>query len=384
MKIFIWTRSLEHLYFYTWKSVQSQLSEQITFVLTDPENLVRKNQGWQPIDISKLDVIIMQRKGWLRQSLEILDRYPDAIHVFWGFWSDRRLFPLIIICEFRGMKTVVLNEHYSTSPVGYMKEESFFFANAKVLLRPVLYGFAALILKIASYRKNPICVFAISPQAYKQYIKAGFDPKTLFPFGYFIPAINVLPNAREISLPLRIVFVAALLKRKGLDIAICALQNINQNGIKITLDVYGSGDPKAFIPDSSDFIKYKGIIPIEQSQSVIAQYDALILPSRHDGWGVVVNESLMQNVPVIISDHVGARSLVDFTGAGFVFKSESVDDLVNCLTKILEKPTILKIMRDNAGSVKNYITPEVGAKYFVDALLYYFDNEGTRPNIPWS
>ena len=88
---------------------------------------------------------------------------------------------------------------------------------------------------------------------------------------------------------LRLIFVGALLKRKGLDVAVNAIHILNQQGIKVTLDVYGSGDPRSFIPKDLDNVTYKGVIATEKAQGVIAQYDALLLPSRHDGWGVVVN-----------------------------------------------------------------------------------------------
>lgn len=383
MKIFIWTRTLDHLQLHTWSAVQSILDQQITYVLTEPENLGRKKQGWQAVDLSNLDVIIMKGKGWLRQSLNILEQNSEAIHVFWGFWSERRLFPLIIYSTYRGVKTAVLNEHYSTSPVGYMEDEKFFIASIKVVLRPFLYSIAAFLLKAVSWRKKQICVFTLSLQAREQYLKAGFDKSTLFPFGYFVPAMTVLIDKHENTIPLRLIFVAALLKRKGLDIAIRALQEINQCGIKVTLDVYGSGNPKAFLPKNSDSIIYKGVIPVEQVQSVIAQYNALILPSRHDGWGVVVNESLLQGIPVIVSNTVGAKCLIESSGAGLVFESENVEALVNCLTGILETPTLLDSMRINAGRIKNHILPEVAAQYFLDTLLYYFYDAGSPPRAIW-
>lgn len=107
MKIFIWTRTLDHLQIYTWRAVQSLITQQITYVLTEPENLGRKKQGWQAIDLNGLDVIIMNRKNWLRQSIDILSQNKNAVHVFWGFWSERRLFPLILVSEYLGRMTAV-------------------------------------------------------------------------------------------------------------------------------------------------------------------------------------------------------------------------------------------------------------------------------------
>ena len=39
---------------------------------------------------------------------------------------------------------------------------------------------------------------------------------------------------------------------------------------------------------------------------LFAEADAFVLPSRHDGWGVVINEALGAGLPIIVSDGVGA------------------------------------------------------------------------------
>lgn len=383
MKIYIWTRTLDHLQIHTFRAIQALMDQQMTCVLTEPENLGRKKQGWQPNDLNNLEVIVMKEKGWLVQSLDILEQNSDAIHVFCGFWSERRLFPLIVYGKFRGLKAVVINEQYSTSPVGYMNEEKPFIARTKVIVRPFAYRIAALFIKAASYRKKPLCVLTISPQSREQHIKAGFDKNVLFPFGYFVPPMLVTSHKYETSVPLRLIFVAALLKRKGLDVAICALHSLNQNGIKVVLDVYGSGDPGAFVPNGSKDITYKGVIPTEQAQSVIAQYDALILPSRHDGWGVVVNEALLQGVPVIVSDHVGAKCLIEAGPAGMVFRSEDSQDLAEKIKILIENPALLAEFRANACKIGRQILPEHAAKYFLEVLNHFFFLNGVHPRAVW-
>lgn len=383
MKLVIWERTLDHLQLHTWRAVQAILDQQITYVLTEPENKGRKLQGWPVIDLSAMDVIVMKRKGWWRQSVDIIRQNSDAIHLFLGFWNDRRLFPLIIYAVNRAIKTAVLAEAYATSPVGYFQEEKTFLAKGKVILRPFLYRSVASILKFVSFKKKQACIFVISLLTQEQFIKDGFDKNILFPFGYFVPKMTASKIKDKKANHLRLIFVGALIKRKGLDIAIKSLQKINQNGIKTTLDVYGSGDPIVFIPKDSDAITYKGIIPIEKAQAVIAQYDALILPSRHDGWGVVVNEALLQGIPVIVSDHVGAKCLIEPNGAGLIFESENVDDLANQLIRLLETPSLIDNIYAKAETIYKYILPEVAAQYFIDALAYYFYDVGSRPQALW-
>jgi glycosyltransferase involved in cell wall biosynthesis len=385
MKMFIWTRSLDHLQLHTWRAVQARLDQQITFVLTEPENLARRQQGWPPVDLSDLDVITMKDKGWWAQSTDIIRQNPEAFHVFWGFWSERRFFPLIVYAVNYGIKTAVLNEHYSVSPAGYMGEENPFIAQLKVILRPFLYHLAALILKYSSRKGSGVCIFPISLEAQQQYIRAGFDKNALFPFGIFVPRMAVTNGEEKRSDHIRLVFVGALRSIKGLDIAINALKKLNQNGLKVSLEVYGSGDPARFIPtDDCTAVTYKGMIPIEKAQAVIAQYDALVLPSRHDGWGAVVNEALLQGTPVIVSDRVGAKCLVESSDTGLVFRSEDVNDLAEKIDLLIKDSSLLEKFRVNALKIDGGILPETGAQYFLDVLSYYFSKVGSRPSAVWN
>jgi glycosyltransferase involved in cell wall biosynthesis len=183
-----------------------------------------------------------------------------------------------------------------------------------------VYRAYALILK-----RKISGVFAISKRAVVQYQAAGIAPAKLFPFGYFVPRIaDTVIHPAQSSSPqesaLRIVFVGSLIARKGLDILIEAVRSAHILGHDISLDVFGPGDPKAFSFDGQR-VRYCGRIPFGKTQEVVASYDLLVLPSRYDGWGVVVNEALCAGVPVICSDQVGAGVVIEKFGAGAKFSS---------------------------------------------------------------
>ena len=59
-----------------------------------------------------------------------------------------------------------------------------------------------------------------------------------------------------------------------------------------------------------------------------------VLPSRHDGWGVVVNEAIGAGLPIIVSDRVGARDLVENGVNGFITIAGNVDSLASALFKL--------------------------------------------------
>ena len=61
----------------------------------------------------------------------------------------------------------------------------------------------------------------------------------------------------------------------------------------------------------------------------------LVLPSRLDGYGLVVNEAMACGTPVIVSDRVGASDTVKKAGAGLVFPSGNAVILANCIRRLI-------------------------------------------------
>ena len=80
-----------------------------------------------------------------------------------------------------------------------------------------------------------------------------------------------------------------------------------------------------------------------RNRNEIAQYyataDVLILPSKRETWGIVVNEALCFGLPVIVSDQVGAaRDLVRNGHNGFSFPSGDVKTLAARIQQLIELP----------------------------------------------
>ena len=66
--------------------------------------------------------------------------------------------------------------------------------------------------------------------------------------------------------------------------------------------------------DTRARICYEGFRPPEELPKFFEESDVFVLPSRHDGWGVVINQALAAGLPIITSDMVGAG--LDFVENG--------------------------------------------------------------------
>ena len=63
--------------------------------------------------------------------------------------------------------------------------------------------------------------------------------------------------------------------------------------------------------------------------------DILVLPSIHDGWGMVVNEAMVHGCIPIVSSGAGASDQIEQGVNGYVFKAGDIDGLKECILHAL-------------------------------------------------
>jgi len=70
-------------------------------------------------------------------------------------------------------------------------------------------------------------------------------------------------------------------------------------------------------------VRFLGRIPDRSPTAIISFYDLLVLPSRFDGFGLVVLEAMVAAKPVIVSEEAGISSYVKKAQCGYLVKPDS-------------------------------------------------------------
>jgi poly(glycerol-phosphate) alpha-glucosyltransferase len=165
-------------------------------------------------------------------------------------------------------------------------------------------------------------------------------------------------------------FCGQMIARKGLDILLNAFRELESNarlllvGREAELSVLLAPLPVAV----RDRITYAGFQPPEELPRFFAKADVFVLPSRYDGWGVVVNQALGAGLPILCSDQVGAgRDLVREGVNGLRFRAGDVLALKEVMARCLEEPQ--RLTEWSAASRKQALewTPEAGAARWIAA-----------------
>jgi len=130
----------------------------------------------------------------------------------------------------------------------------------------------------------------------------------------------------------RLLFSGSLIQRKGVDLLLRAFLQLADVFPDITLSLAGSGPMEAHLRQEASplggRVLFTGFVPWDQLPALYAEHDLLAVPSRYDGWGMVVPEGLASGMPVICSDQVGAgHDLVKPGINGWICPAGNVDAL---------------------------------------------------------
>lgn len=150
------------------------------------------------------------------------------------------------------------------------------------------------------------------------------------------PAVQ--PTDRRITA----LFIGAEWERKGLDILLSAVTVMPRElQSRLALRVAGlEALPSELegifgIAPSAD-ITYLGFLQPNDLRREMSSADVLVVPSRYDGWAVVVEEAMAEGTPVIASDEVGAAADLVVDGcSGFIFPSEDSEALATALAAVM-------------------------------------------------
>jgi glycosyltransferase involved in cell wall biosynthesis len=124
------------------------------------------------------------------------------------------------------------------------------------------------------------------------------------------------------------VFAGASIHRKGFDVLVDAYARVTATEADVRLRVVGPRGELAQLLARLPPATACATGPLDQRglAAELQRADCLVLPSRNDSFGMVVAEALACGTPVLVSDMVGAKSLID-SGGGWVVPAGDVDAL---------------------------------------------------------
>ncbi len=166
-------------------------------------------------------------------------------------------------------------------------------------------------------------------------------------------------GGRRPASTLRLGFVGTLAPHKGCDLLIRAFKGLPPD-LDATLSVHG--DPGRYpsfaeqlreLAGGDERIAFHGAFPREEVGRVMAEVDALIVPSRwYENAPGVVFEAFAAKVPVVATDLRGMSEFVKHGENGLLFGLDDAEDLARQLRRLAKEPGLLERLRGGIGRVK--------------------------------
>ena len=106
---------------------------------------------------------------------------------------------------------------------------------------------------------------------------------------------------------IRCLFVGQFIDRKGVSELLEAFSQLSGSQVSLTLAGYGPLEAKILdYTRRFSHIKLAGFCNPEEINKLFGTHDIFILPSKHDGWGVVITEAMAAGLPVISTPYASA------------------------------------------------------------------------------
>jgi glycosyltransferase involved in cell wall biosynthesis len=340
---------------------------QVTLVTEEEVSSDRIAQGWHAPDFGLAKLIVAPDFAVVSK---LINNNIQSIHVFSGFFGG----PII---------RIAYQKAFALKIKPYFILEPFDVHGVKGILRFIKYS-----VFIRQHKCNIKGLLATGKKACYLYQGCGFPLDKVFSWGYF----TEMPlKQNKISLVLgnhslpHLVYVGQFIPRKNVLFLINSLKELEGLFHKATF--IGGGVLKEEIDLLSrayPWLEIKPFLPNRELLYELYNKDLLILPSRFDGWGAVVNEALQAGVPVIASENCGAASLLDGEYRGEVFMLSQKNNLKTVLKKWLAKG---KMTSPERQKIQNWasqnISSEAATTYFLQICEYLEKTKKEKPKAPW-
>jgi glycosyltransferase involved in cell wall biosynthesis len=340
-------------------------ADEVVCAYAEPITADRLDLGWGGTDASRVSLV---SPGPVEAERMIREAGPETLNVVSGMHCH----PAVV----RWFHKAVA----ARSPIALISE-SYDPRGAKGVVRRVRSTFDAM-----RYRNRISLIFAMGSLGERWFRRAGFRGDSIRPFTYVTAAgSGGEPPGRSTGV-VRLAFVGQLIPRKGVDVLIRAVAMLKS--LPWSLSIVGGGESESMLrglaesEGVADRIDWLGAVPNSTIPELLATHDALILPSRHDGWGAVVNEALTAGTPALCSAACGAADLISSTTCGEVFPAGNVAALAAAIRRRVTVGPVTAVDRAALGRHAERFSPGVIAEYFEAVVEAAFSGARTPPP-PW-
>ncbi|PKN78379.1 MAG: hypothetical protein CVU48_08475 [Candidatus Cloacimonetes bacterium HGW-Cloacimonetes-1] len=172
---------------------------------------------------------------------------------------------------------------------------------------------------------------------------------------------NVLPTSS-----FKIIAVGNLVETKGYDLLIQAIGRLYGQGHDISLIIVGNGPQRAKLQALVVALQLSGRVILQAAlpnpivRNIYQYFDAFVLPSYAETFGIVYLEAMDAGIPVIGVKGQGIDGVIVHEINGLLVGPRSLEDLCHKIAYLMDNPADVAPMVSKANvTVKDYMMPRM-------------------------
>ena len=182
--------------------------------------------------------------------------------------------------------------------------------------------------------------------------------------------VYVIPNMvteKRIAAPKknRIISAGRLEYEKGYDLLLESIRLIQEDLRQLNYDVhiYGSGSKKTSLVDFINQYHLNDLIkiyePTQELNNKLAQSKIVVVPSRNEGFGMIILEAMVQdNIVISFEGNVGPDSIINNGDNGYLVNYENVSELAKRIDLTTQHYNELDHIIENSKDTLKQFSPD--------------------------
>ena len=358
--------------------VSQEWGAPVVYVTAGNLRAERISAGWDDGNFGAAKVVRYEDEAQGSELVRsIAESSKESIHVVAGFSGSvgRRLGELCRVCESKQL--VVVSE------------------------RPGVYGsrFKQLERRIGSpfkqrwlrrrFRSHIGGLLPLGERGVDYFASIGWPREVMQEFMYCPDCDERCSSAQSsggVSGVVRFLYVGRLsASTKGVDTLLKAFSCMPSEGWTLSIaGGYGemTNDVAAWAKNRAN-VALLGTVRASDVAELMRRHDVCVVPSRFDGWNVVINEAICAGIGVLASDETVSDELVRESEAGLVVRAGDAVALRDALLRCVESTEMVSRWRESAVRYSERVMPETVGTYLMTILDRQWHEEPGSVRAPW-
>jgi glycosyltransferase involved in cell wall biosynthesis len=149
-------------------------------------------------------------------------------------------------------------------------------------------------------------------------------------------------------------YIGRLSKEKGVDLLVEAFEKLYKENNDVQLLIVGDGKERPELEAkyrsnlSWSNVVFLGRKSWDEAMKYLVLLDAVVVPSRFEGFGLTAIEAMAASKPVIAAKVGGLEEIIENNRSGLLYDAENTDDLARKMSFIIREKERRKVFSENA------------------------------------